>query len=75
MRVKSRRGSVILRAHATEEVRPGHAFIAMHWGRNVLSSSGVNELTLNHVDPHSSSPNSSTPLCRSRRSSCRIRPC
>ncbi|GAB2900330.1 nitrate reductase [Uliginosibacterium flavum] len=56
VRVKSRRGSIVLRAHATEEVRPGHAFIAMHWGRNVLSSSGVNELTLNKVDPHSKQP-------------------
>ena len=56
LRVKSRRGSVILRAHATEEVKPGHAFIAMHWGRNVLSSSGVNELTLNNVDPYSKQP-------------------
>ncbi|MBS1209125.1 MAG: assimilatory nitrate reductase [Proteobacteria bacterium] len=56
VRVKSRRGSVILRAHVTEEVRPGHAFIAMHWGRNVLSSSGANELTLNNVDPHSKQP-------------------
>ncbi len=56
VRVKSRRGSVILRAHATEEVKPGHAFIAMHWGRNVLSSSGANELTLNKLDPHSKQP-------------------
>ncbi|MDP5237926.1 molybdopterin-dependent oxidoreductase [Uliginosibacterium sp. 31-16] len=56
VRVRSRRGSIILRAHATEEVRPGHAFIAMHWGRNVLSSAGVNELTLNNIDPYSKQP-------------------
>ncbi|MDO6385739.1 nitrate reductase [Uliginosibacterium sp. 31-12] len=54
--VKSRRGKVVLRAYATEEIKPGHAFIAMHWGRNLLSSSGANELTLNTVDPFSKQP-------------------
>lgn len=56
VRVASRRGAVILRAHASDEIRPGHAFIAMHWGRNHLSSSGANELTLNTLDPHSKQP-------------------
>ncbi|HJW03378.1 MAG TPA: molybdopterin-dependent oxidoreductase [Azospira sp.] len=56
VRVKSRRGAVVLRARASDTVRPGQAFVAMHWGRNGLNSSGVNELTLNVFDPYSKQP-------------------
>ncbi|MDQ7988374.1 MAG: molybdopterin-dependent oxidoreductase [Candidatus Dactylopiibacterium sp.] len=56
VRVSSRRGSIVLRVRTSAEIRPGQAFVAMHWGRNVLSSSGINELTLNHVDPDSRQP-------------------
>ncbi|MEN3109936.1 molybdopterin-dependent oxidoreductase [Uliginosibacterium paludis] len=56
IRVSSRRGSVILRARSAAEIRSGHAFVAMHWGRNLLSSSGANELTLNALDPFSKQP-------------------
>jgi assimilatory nitrate reductase catalytic subunit len=56
VRVRSRRGEIIVPAHASEEIRAGQAFIAMHWGRNVLASSGANELTLNAVDPYSFQP-------------------
>jgi assimilatory nitrate reductase catalytic subunit len=56
VRVKSRRGEIVLRAAASDEVRPGQAFVSMHWGRNVLSSSGANALTLRAVDPHSKQP-------------------
>jgi len=56
VRVKSRRGKIILQVRASGEIRSGHAFIAMHWGRNLLSSSGANELTLNTLDPFSKQP-------------------
>jgi len=56
VRIKSRRGEVILRAHAAEDIRSGQAFISMHWGRNTLGSSGANELTLHATDPYSKQP-------------------
>jgi assimilatory nitrate reductase catalytic subunit len=56
VQVSSRRGTIVLRAHAAEEIRSGQAFIAMHWGHNSLSSAGANELTLNTQDPFSFQP-------------------
>ena len=56
VQVQSRRGQIVLRAHASEAQRPGSAFVAMHWGRNMLSSSGANALTAGRVDPHSKQP-------------------
>lgn len=56
VRIKSRRGRIILRVRTSNEIRSSHAFIAMHWGRNLLSSSGANELTLNTLDPFSKQP-------------------
>lgn len=56
VRVSSRRGNIIVRAHGAEEIRPGQAFMAMHWGKNSLNSAGVNELTLNTQDPFSRQP-------------------
>lgn len=62
--VTSRRGSQILPAVASDEVRPGQAFIAMHWGEEYLSGRGhggdgtygVNALTLPVFDPVSKQP-------------------
>ncbi len=56
VRVTSRRGAIILRAHAAEDIRSGQAFVAMHWGLNNLSSAGANELTLSNQDPFSHQP-------------------
>lgn len=56
VRLKSRRGEIVLRAHASSAQRPGSAFVAMHWGRNMLSNSGANALTAGQVDPHSRQP-------------------
>jgi assimilatory nitrate reductase catalytic subunit len=56
MRVKSRRGEIVLPVAASEEVRPGQAFVAMHWGRRSLSHDGVNALTLPTFDPVSKQP-------------------
>ncbi len=56
VRVSSRRGAVLLRARASDEMRPGQAFISMHWGRCLLNSAGANELTLPAYDPISKQP-------------------
>jgi assimilatory nitrate reductase catalytic subunit len=52
----SRRGAVVLRVGASDEMRPGQAFLPMHWGRRHLNSAGANELTLAALDPHSKQP-------------------
>lgn len=56
MRVKSRRGEIVLPVAASEEVRPGQAFVAMHWGARSLSHDGVNALTIPAFDPISKQP-------------------
>ncbi|WP_332673765.1 nitrate reductase [Aromatoleum sp.] len=56
VRVKSRRGDVILRAAASAEIRSGQAFVAMHWGTNTLNSAGANAVTLRASDPFSKQP-------------------
>jgi len=64
VRVASRRGDLILPARATDTVRPGQAFIAMHWGAEYLAGRnaegvarlGVNGLTLPVIDPYSFQP-------------------
>ena len=64
VRVASRRGDLLLPARATDTVRPGQAFIAMHWGAEYLAGRnaegvarlGVNGLTLPALDPQSFQP-------------------
>ncbi|MDP1606549.1 MAG: molybdopterin-dependent oxidoreductase [Rhodocyclaceae bacterium] len=56
MRVKSRRGEIVLPLAASAEVRPGQAFFPMHWGRRSLSHDGINALTLPAIDPVSKQP-------------------
>ncbi|MDP2751336.1 MAG: molybdopterin-dependent oxidoreductase [Rhodocyclaceae bacterium] len=56
MRVKSRRGEIVLPLAASEEVRPGQVFFPIHWGRCSLSHEGVNALTLPAFDPISKQP-------------------
>ncbi|MHB1689880.1 MAG: nitrate reductase [Thiomonas sp.] len=64
LRVASRRGDIIVPARATDTVRPGQAFIAMHWGAEFLAGRnaegvarlGVNGLTLPAIDPYSFQP-------------------
>ncbi|WP_281051707.1 nitrate reductase [Thauera sp. GDN1] len=56
VRVSGRRGEIVLRALASEELRRGQAFVAMHWGRNVLNSAGINELMAGEFDPFSKQP-------------------
>ncbi|WP_282100157.1 nitrate reductase [Thauera aromatica] len=56
VRVASRRGELVLRARASPDMRKGQAFIAMHWGRKVLGSAGVNLLLGGDFDPRSKQP-------------------
>jgi assimilatory nitrate reductase catalytic subunit len=56
MRIKSRRGEIVLPVAASDEVRPGQVFVAMHWGRRSLSHDGVNALTVSAFDPVSKQP-------------------
>jgi assimilatory nitrate reductase catalytic subunit len=56
LRLRSRRGELILPVAAADEVRSGHLFLAMHWGRRSLSGEGSNALTLAATDPLSKQP-------------------
>ena len=56
VRVKSRRGEVVVRVVASEEMRPGQTFLPMHWGSRFMNSAGVNALTLPALDPVSKQP-------------------
>ncbi|MCL5041000.1 MAG: molybdopterin-dependent oxidoreductase [Gammaproteobacteria bacterium] len=56
VRVKSKRGSLILPVQGDEQVRSGQAFIPMHWGDRFLKGLGVNVLTQPAFDPLSKQP-------------------
>jgi assimilatory nitrate reductase catalytic subunit len=45
VRVKSRRGELVLPAVPNTAVLPAQAFIAMHWGSEFMAGTGVNALT------------------------------
>ncbi len=57
--VESRRGRVTLAAEASDDLRPGQAFLPIHWGSRFLSGEGalgVNAVTLPVFDPVSRQP-------------------
>jgi assimilatory nitrate reductase catalytic subunit len=56
VRVKSRRGELILPIRANIEVQPAQAFIAMHWGAEFMAGLGVNTLTSSAFCPQSKQP-------------------
>ncbi len=64
VRVRSRRGQLVLPVRASDSVAPTQAFIAMHWGEEVLSGhdrqghtmAGVNALTTPRCCPQSKQP-------------------
>nr|WP_198531157.1 nitrate reductase [Thauera phenolivorans] len=56
VRVTSRRGELVLPVAASADLRRGQAFVAMHWGRRVLNSAGVNLLFADDFDPFSKQP-------------------
>jgi assimilatory nitrate reductase catalytic subunit len=55
-RVSSRRGSIVLKARASSDMRRGDAFVAMHWGSRFMGGDGINALTVSAFDPHSKQP-------------------
>ena len=68
--LKSRRGSVIVAVGSDDSVRPGQAFLPMHWGDRFLKG-GVNTLTQPAFDPFPSSRSSSTAACAWKQCNCR----
>ncbi len=54
--LKSRRGSLVLPAAASDSVSPAHAFVAMHWGSEFMAGAGVNVLTSSAFCPQSKQP-------------------
>lgn len=56
VRVKSRRGDVVVAVEASDSLRPGQCFLPMHWGARFMGGLGVNALTLPLFDPVSKQP-------------------
>jgi assimilatory nitrate reductase catalytic subunit len=56
VRVSSRRGEVVLAIAPSDDLRPGQTFMPMHWGRQFMSTDGVNGLTVDAIDPTSKQP-------------------
>ena len=56
VRVKSRRGSLVIKVQASDDLRGGQVFIPMHWGGRFMAGMGVNALTLDSFDPVSKQP-------------------
>ena len=56
VRVRSRRGSLVIKVQASEEMRASQLFIPMHWGGRFMAGHGVNTLTLDSFDPVSRQP-------------------
>jgi len=56
VRVTSRRGRVVMKVRASEEMRPGDVFVAMHWGGRFTGGVGTNALTVPAIDPYSKQP-------------------
>ncbi|MDP2809786.1 MAG: molybdopterin-dependent oxidoreductase, partial [Rhodocyclaceae bacterium] len=56
VRVKGKRGAVLLRASASATLRPAQTYVAMHWGGRFMSGLGVNALTSPATDPVSRQP-------------------
>ncbi|MHB1215364.1 MAG: nitrate reductase [Thiobacillus sp.] len=56
VRVKSRRGEVVVVVEASESVRPGQCFLPMHWGARFMGGRGINALTLPAFDAVSKQP-------------------
>jgi assimilatory nitrate reductase catalytic subunit len=56
VRLRSRRGSLILPVAASADLRDGQVFLPMHWGSQFIAGLGINALTLPTFDPHSKQP-------------------
>ena len=55
-RVSTRRGMMNVRVATSSELRPGLAYLPMHWGSQFASGSGINVLTTGAFDPVSKQP-------------------
>jgi assimilatory nitrate reductase catalytic subunit len=56
VKVASKRGQLILKCQADPDLRPGQAWLPMHWGAAWLTGQGVNGLTSAALDPVSRQP-------------------
>ncbi|VXC25371.1 Nitrate reductase [Pseudomonas sp. 8AS] len=56
VKVRSRRGSLIVPVQADDGVRSGQAYLPMHWGNRFLKGLGTNVLTQPAFDPLSKQP-------------------
>ena len=56
VRVKGKRGSLLLRAAASATLRPAQTYVPMHWGGRFMRGPGINGLTLPVTDPVSRQP-------------------
>jgi assimilatory nitrate reductase catalytic subunit len=56
VRVASRRGSAVMKVRASDDMRRGDAFVAMHWGGRFTAGAGTNALTIPAIDPYSKQP-------------------
>jgi assimilatory nitrate reductase catalytic subunit len=57
--IRSKRGELIVPLAASDELRPGHAFLPMHWGGATLTGAdamGINVLTTGASCPQSKQP-------------------
>jgi assimilatory nitrate reductase catalytic subunit len=55
-RIRSRRGSIVLRVEPSFDMQRGQVFVPMHFGASHLSHAGVNALCLSAFDPYSKQP-------------------
>ncbi|UVE19449.1 molybdopterin-dependent oxidoreductase [Pseudomonas sp. LS44] len=56
IKVRSRRGSLVIPVQSDEAIRPGQAYLPMHWGNRFLKGLGTNVLTMPAFDPLSKQP-------------------
>ncbi|MDP3816954.1 nitrate reductase [Pseudomonas sp.] len=56
IKVRSRRGSLIVPVQGDDSVRSGQAYLPMHWGNRFLKGLGTNVLTQPAFDPLSKQP-------------------
>ncbi|MGL6070169.1 molybdopterin dinucleotide binding domain-containing protein, partial [Craterilacuibacter sp.] len=56
VRIKSKRGALVLPLAIDAGLRPGNVFLPMHWGRSWMAGDGVNVLMSRALDPYSKQP-------------------
>ncbi|NYT84568.1 nitrate reductase [Pollutimonas harenae] len=56
VRIKTKRGALILPAMGDDGLKPGHAFLHMHWGSAYVAGDGINVLANSARDPVSHQP-------------------